>query len=113
MSLLAAAVLLSLAVAGGLLLGVLHARRAPVPFAAGLAHAGAAVAGIAVLLFAIATGDHGVAANAALLLFAIALVGGVFVLLFRLQRQRPPLFMVGLHGATALVALAVLWAAVP
>lgn len=109
MIVLLSAVVLSLAVAGGLLLGVLHARRIEVPFPAGLAHAGVAIAGIALLLVGIAVEEQAVAVNTALFLFAIAAIGGVFVLLFRLQHERPPMFMVALHGGTAILGLAVLW----
>lgn len=104
-----AASILSLAVAGGLVLGLLHARRARVPFAAGIGHALLALAGIVTLAIAVWSQSQPPAINAALLLFAIALVGGVFVLLFRLQRESPPGFMIVLHGGTAAVALAVLW----
>jgi len=107
-----AAVLLSLAVAGGVILAVLNARRTHVPLVAGLVHAGSAIAGIVLLMIGVALTDQPVAVNAALLLFAIALVGGVFVLLFRLQPARPPMFMIALHGATAVAGLAVLWGGV-
>lgn len=104
--------LLSLAVLGGVLLGCWHARGRPVPFAAGIGHGLLALAGIGVLAVAVWQQPRPLAVNAALLLFAIALVGGVFNLLFRLQGERPPGFMIALHGATAAVALAVLWAGI-
>lgn len=106
------AVVLSFAVAGGLLLGVLHARRIEVPFTAGLVHAGVAVAGMVVLMVGVAFETGGLAVNSALFLFAVAAIGGVFVLLFRLQRERPPIFMIALHGAAAIIGLAVLWTGV-
>lgn len=106
---LTAAMLLSLAVAGGLLLGVLHVRRMQVPFAAGIGHALLALAGVVTLAAAVWRESQPAAVNVALLLFVIALVGGVFILLFRLQNGPPPGFMVVLHGATAAIALAVLW----
>jgi len=112
MLVLLAALLLSLAVAAGAVLAMLNIRHRRVPLTAGMAHAGAAIAGLALLGAGMAFEDQPLAANAALLLFAIALLGGVFVLLFRLQGERPPMFMVGLHGLTAAVALAVLWAGV-
>lgn len=106
---LAAATLLSLAAAGGLLLAVLQARGIRVPFPAGLAHAGLAVGGLTVLVAAVWRESQPAAVNAALLLFVIAFIGGVFNLLFRLQREPPPGFMIVLHGGIAIVALAVLW----
>lgn len=109
MTVLVAAVLLSVAVAGGLLLGLAHALRTTVPWGAGLAHGALAFAGTVVLGVGIGLAPRGPAVNTALLLFGLALIGGVFNLLFRLQGERPPGFMIGLHGATAAVALAVLW----
>lgn len=105
-----AAAVLSLAVAGGAVLGHRHARGHPVAFALGLAHAALAIVGLAVLTAAVFSHGQPAAVNASLLLFAIALVGGLFLLLFRLQREPPPGFMIALHGATAAVALALLWA---
>lgn len=109
MFVLLAAGLLSLAVAGGFVLGILHARGAAVPIAAGLAHAALALAGVVVLAAAVWRAAQGMAVNTALLLFVFAVIGGVFILLFRLQREPPPGFMIVLHGGTAAVALALLW----
>lgn len=103
------AAILSLAVAGGLLLGVLHARHVRTPFAAGIGHAMLALAGVVTLAVAVWSESQPAAVNVALLLFVIALIGGVFILLFRLQRESPPGFMIVLHGGTAAIALAVLW----
>lgn len=105
----ASATLLSLAVAGGLAMALLHIRRARVLFAAGLGHAALAVAGIVLLAFGVMRESQPMTINSALLCFALAAVGGVFVLLFRLQGERPPGFMIGLHGAAAVFALGLLW----
>jgi hypothetical protein len=103
------ATLLSLAVAGGLTLGILHARRVPVPFAVGLGHAGLAVAGIVLLAFSVVRESQPLTVNSALMCFTLAAIGGVFVLLFRLQGERPPGFMIALHGTAAIFALGLLW----
>jgi len=103
------ATLLSLAVAGGLGLGLLHARRVPVRFGAGLAHAGLALGGIVVLALGVVRTTQPVTINSALLVFALAAVGGIFVLLFRLQREPPPGFMIALHGLAGAIALGLLW----
>lgn len=103
------ATLLSLAVAGGLTMAVLHIRRSRVWFAAGLGHAALAAAGIVLLAFGVMRESQPMAINSALLCFALAAVGGVFVLLFRLEGESPPGFMVGLHGAMAGLALVLLW----
>lgn len=103
------ATLLSLAVAGGLTMGVLHMRRARVPFAAGLGHAALAVAGVVVLAVGVVQESQPLTVNSALFCFALAAVGGVFILLFRLQGERPPGFMIALHGVVAAFALGLLW----
>lgn len=103
------AILLSLAVAGGLAMAALHMRRSRVPFAAGIVHAALASVGVALLAVGVFRGTQPLTINSALLCFAVALVGGVFVLLFRLQGERPPGFMIGLHGVLAAFALALLW----
>ena len=107
-----AAGLLSLAVAGGLALALLHARGRAVAPAAGLVHAGIALAGVGLLGLAVWRDTPGMAVNTALLLFVLAAIGGVFNGLFRMQGERPPGFMIALHGATAAVALTVLWLAI-
>lgn len=105
-----AAAVLSIAVIGGATLAHRHARGRRVAFALGLGHAALAATGLAVLAVAVFGASQPMAVNAALLLFALALVGGLFLLLFRLQQEWPPGFMMALHGATAAVALALLWA---
>lgn len=104
-----AALVLTVAVAGGAALAQAHMRRQMVPFAFGLVHAGIALAGLALLTLAVGRYTQPLAVNAALLLFFIALVGGVFLLLFRLQKESPPGFMIVLHAGTAVTALALLW----
>lgn len=103
------ATLLSLAVAGGLTMGVLHIRRSRVPFAAGLGHAALAVAGVIFLAVGVVRESQPITINSALFCFALAAVGGVFILLFRLQGERPPGFMIALHGVAAAFALGLLW----
>lgn len=104
-----AAIVLSAAVVGGALLAQAHARRRRVPFALGLVHAGVAATGLVLLALAVSRYTQPLAVNAALLLFSIALIGGVFLLIFRLQKESPPGFMIFLHAATAVTALALLW----
>jgi|AntRauTorcE11897_2_1112592.scaffolds.fasta_scaffold41582_2 FtsH-binding integral membrane protein len=104
-----AAVVLTAAVAGGALLAQAHARRRPVPFALGLIHAGVAATGLGLLTLAVSRYTQPIAVNAALLLFFIALIGGAFLLIFRLQKESPPGFMIVLHAGTAVTALALLW----
>ncbi len=105
-----AAIVLTVAVGGGAVLGQRHARGRGVKLALGLAHAAVATAGLVLLATAVFGGGQPGAVNAALLLVAIALLGGGFLLLFRLQGDTPPGFMIALHGLTALAGLASLWA---
>ena len=104
-----AAVLLSIAVAGGLLLATGHLRRARVPFAVGLGHAVVAIAGLVLLAAAVWSQPQALTVNAGLLFFALAAIGGLFILLFRLQGERPPGFMIALHGVVAGTGLALVW----
>ncbi|GEM_PF-1712444 len=104
-----AAIVLSAAVIGGALLAQAHARRLRVPFALGLVHAGVAVAGLVLLSLAVSRYTQPLVVNAALLFFFIALIGGAFLLIFRLQKESPPGFMIVLHAGTAVTALALLW----
>lgn len=106
---LSAAVVVTLAVAAGATLAWLHLRRARVPFAAGLAHAATATAGLVLLAAAVWAESQPIAVNSALLCLALSLVGGIFVLLFRLQGDAPPGFMVALHGAMGVLAAVLLW----
>jgi hypothetical protein len=104
-----AAIVLTIAVVGGALLAAAHARRRRVPFLLGLGHAGVATVGLVLLTAAVARQPQPLAVNAALLLFFIALVGGAFLLLFRVQKEAPPGFMIVLHAGTAITALALMW----
>jgi len=100
--------LLTAAVAGGAVLFVAHLRGRRVPAGAGYAHAALAVTGTLTLAVAVFGGATPRVVNAALLGLAFALLGGVFVLLFRLQGERPPLLMVALHALFGGIALALL-----
>lgn len=104
-----AAIVLTAAVTGGALLAYAHARGRPVPSAPGLVHAGVATVGLVLLMLAVSRYTQPLAVNAALLLFFLALIGGAFLLLFRLQKESPPGFMIVLHAGTAVTALALLW----
>jgi hypothetical protein len=95
-----------------ILLGLYLARRAtagkPPTLRWGLSHAGLGLVTVALLALAASSGATTRLANAALLLLVFALVGGLFILVFRLQRQSPPMFMVYLHAASALIAAVLL-----
>lgn len=89
-------------------LGLDLARRAlrgrPAPLIYGLSHAAMAVAGVVTLGVGVFGGPTGKLVNSALLFFLLALVGGLFLLVFRIQREPPPMAVVYLHASGALLA---------
>lgn len=107
----------ALAAAATVLLGAYLARRAALgragPLAAGLAHAALGLATVSAVTLAAFSGETAKLLNAALLFFGFALIGGLFVLVFRLQGEPPPLFMVYLHAASAVLAICLLGLALP
>lgn len=98
-----------------MLLGAYLARRAArrrrTPLSVGLLHASLGTATVAAAAVAAFAGGTVKLLNAGLLFLGFALVGGLFVLVFRLQGETPPMFMVYLHAASAVIALCLLgWA---
>jgi hypothetical protein len=106
------AAILLVAVLLGLTLAFRGLRGRRVTAAWGYAHG--ALALLAVVALAVLAFGAGLplTGNAALTVASLALVGGVFNLLFRLQGERPPGFMILLHGAAGVVALVLLLYAV-
>ena len=92
----------------GLTLGAALIRKHPYPASVGYLHGVVAAGGVVLLAIPVFAHPQRMPVNSALLLFCFAVIGGVFILLFRLQRERPPVFMVVLHGGLALAGLAVL-----
>lgn len=94
------------------LLGIYLARRAALRRTAalplGLVHAGLGVTTLGLVALAAFAGETAKLVNGALLFFGFALVGGLFVLIFRLQGESPPMFMVYLHAASAVVGLSLI-----
>lgn len=109
---LAAIVLFSLAILLGLWLVVLGVRfqRGSLVLAAG--HAAAALLGLGVLGKQIMDGPVHMLYNVAALLFALALFGGLLLLVLRVStreyRTPPPMFVVSLHAVMAMIALLLL-----
>lgn len=99
---------LAVAATGGLILAVAVLRRRPFPASVGYLHGAVGLSGVVLLAIAVFASPRGMPINTALLMFALAVVGGLFVFLFRLQREPPPAFMVILHGGVALAGLALL-----
>lgn len=109
---LAAIVLLCLAVMLGLWLVVLGVRYRRGSRALAAAHAGIALLGLVLLGRRIFGGPVHMLYNDAALLFALALAGGLVLLVLRLgnreHRSPPPMMGVSLHAAMALSALLLL-----
>lgn len=99
---------LAVAAAGGLTLAVAVVRRRRFPASVGYLHGTVGLSGVGLLGSAVFARSQAMPVNSAMLLFSFAVIGGVFILLFRLQREWPPVFMVILHGGVALVGLGLL-----
>ncbi len=96
----------SLAAVFGMSLAVVGARYQRSSIALGLGHAGIGVLALVILSLQIFRGPIHRLYNDAAVLFLLAIAGGVVLLALREDRRPPPLVVVGIHGAMALVALA-------
>lgn len=101
-----AMVLFSLTLAGGLGVAVYAARRHRAPLV-GYLHGALALSGVAVLFERIARGPANLGMNSALFLFVIAVAGGLFVALFKIRREPPPLAFVLIHASVGCAAFVV------
>jgi len=104
------AVILACAILAGAVMAGRRIRELPVPLGVGLAHAGVAVTGLALLATGVFSQEQPVAVNAALLLFSLAFIGGIFLLVFRLDDGKPPRFMIFMHAFAAIAGLGLLLA---
>ncbi len=109
---LAAIVLFSLAILFGLWLVVLGVRFQRGSLVLATAHAAVALLGLSVLGKQIMDGPVHMLYNVAALLFALALFGGLVLLMLRIStreyRTPPPMFVVSLHAVMAMIALLLL-----
>lgn len=103
-----AILLFGLAAVIGLSLVVMGVRFHRGSLALGLGHAGIALTALTLLMVQIVRGHTQMLYNDAALLFFLALAGGVVLLAVRKDRKPPPMFMVGIHGAMATMALLLL-----
>ena len=102
---LSAILLFGLAVAFGLSLVVMGVRYHRGSLALGLGHAGVAVLALSLLVIQIFREHARLLYNDAALLFFLTLAGGIVLLAVREGRKPPPMVVVGMHAAMALVAL--------
>lgn len=105
---LSAILLFCLAATLGLSLVVLGVRYQRGSLALGLTHAGVAVVALGLLVTQIFREHTVFLYNDAALLFGLTLVGGLVLLAVRQERKPPPMVVVGIHAAIALVALSLL-----
>jgi hypothetical protein len=104
-----ALVLFGLAALGGLVLaGIRVSGRPYPPLALALVHGGAAAAGLAALIIAVAKGGTPDLAKVSLALFLGAAIGGFILLSYHLRKLALPIWLVGVHALVAIVALVLL-----
>jgi hypothetical protein len=99
-----AILLFGLAVTFGLSLVVMGVRYHRGSLALGLGHAAIAVLALSLLVIQIFREHAHLLYNDAALLFFLTLAGGVVLLAVREGRKAPPMVVVGMHAAMALVA---------
>ena len=95
-----ACILFGLGAVGGVTLLGLRLRGGNPPLGLALVHGLAAVAGFCALSYAIADGARGPAVIA-LVLLALAALGGIYVLSFHLRQVLIPVAVILVHGAVA------------
>lgn len=76
----------------------------------GLGHAAVAATGVLTLSVGVFGGASNKLVNSALFFFVLALIGGLFILIFRVQREPAPLAVIYLHASSALLAWGLLLA---
>lgn len=103
-----AVILFAAAAVGGLTMLIMRAGQRPVPMGLALAHGGAAAAGLLLLAVAVFGGTAPGLATVALIVFALAAIGG-FVLFASYLRTRSFSLQLGIvHGLAAVTAFALL-----
>lgn len=105
---LATILLFATAAAVGLSLVVLGVRYQRGSLALGLGHASIGVVALGLLIFQVFHESIHMLYNTAALLFVLTFMGGVLLLALREGRKPPPMIVVGIHAAVAIVALTLL-----
>jgi len=96
----------SAAAIGGIILAVKTFKNKPLPMPLSLIHGGLATAGLIMLIFA-ATAEPG-NALIALIIFAVAALGGFALFSFHLRKKDSPKALVLIHGGAAVLAFMLL-----
>ncbi|MEJ2686567.1 MAG: hypothetical protein P8124_05030 [Gammaproteobacteria bacterium] len=96
------------AMTGGGVLAIRGLRRQRVSLPMGLAHGALALTAVGLLAGRVLNGPRVILFNSALLLFALAGVGGLLLFVFRLDREAPPMVVIALHALLAIAGLLLL-----
>jgi hypothetical protein len=96
-----AAILLAIAAVGGLVMVVKIFGGSPAPLGLSLLHAALGAAGLVMVAIPVLKGEGTTMLTVALLVLAIAAVGGFYVASFRLKNQLPPKPVVVVHALVA------------
>ncbi|HJT25544.1 MAG TPA: hypothetical protein VJ873_13300 [bacterium] len=100
--------LFAVAAVGGLTLATLHFKKKNLPLPLALLHGLLGAAGLVVLLVAILHGGTPAKATYAIILFAVAAVGGFYLFSFHLRKKALPSTVVVIHALVAVAAFACL-----
>ncbi len=108
-----AVLLIAVAAVVGLYMAIGHFRgRSPPPTGAALLHGVLAVSGVVLLLIGVLQIGFGTVHTWALVLFAVAALGGLYLVSFHMRRRALPSAVVVIHGMVAAVAFLILVTAV-
>lgn len=100
--------LFAVAAVGGLTLAVLHFRKKTLPLGLALLHGVLGASGLVVLLLAVMKGGAPAKASYALVLFAVAALGGFYLFSFHLRKKLLPSPVVIIHALVAVTAFGLL-----
>ena len=98
-----AAILFAIAALGGATLATLHFMGKPRPLPLAVLHLLLAASGLVVLVTAVLEDSSNMVANVAAGIFAVVVLGGLFLLSFRLRSLPLPTPVVLIHGSGAVV----------
>jgi|SRR5438552_15566993 len=101
-------ILFALAALGGILLATLHLKRKGAPIPLALLHGALAAAGLIVLIIAVAKMASAGLALAALIIFAVAALGGFVLFAMHVMRKQLPAGLIVVHGLVAVAAFVIL-----
>ena len=100
-------VLFAMAAAGGITI-VAFDKRGKLSLPLALVHGALAAAGLVVLIIAAAQGQTTVLGNVALGGFAVAALGGLYLIYSHLTNNKLPMAVIGIHAAVAVVSFLLL-----